>query len=99
MSEWFLSGHGQNSHGLLVHETQKYAVYQEWIYEWADFLNADNYAIFFWLDWYRTLWLLNAGGPQHLYFVFAGGAAVLWIIFARISRFFLIHTSGMNVCW
>ena len=37
---------------------------------WAGFLNADSNVIVFWLDWYLTLWLLNAGGALQLYFLF-----------------------------
>ena len=37
---------------------------------WADFLNSVSDAVV-WLDWYPTLWLLNAGGgPLQLCFLF-----------------------------
>ena len=34
---------------------------------WADYFNADSDVVVFGLDWYPTLWLLNAEGPLQLY--------------------------------
>ena len=56
-----------NDSGPVVHETLNFAKNE--YKNWADFLNADSNVIVLWLDWYPTLWLLNAWGPLQLLIV------------------------------
>ena len=59
----FWVGMLKNGHGLLVHETQKSAASLEWIYELNWFFEWWQWCNNFLIDWYPTIWLVNAGGP------------------------------------
>ena len=60
----------RNRRDHLVHETLKSAVSKEWVYELSWFFACRLWCNNFWLDWYPTVWLLNAGGPLQMYFLF-----------------------------
>ena len=70
LSQWFLVGVARNRCDHLVHESLKSALSKEWVYELSWFFECRLWCNNFWLDWYPTLWFLNAEGPLQLYFLF-----------------------------
>ena len=61
---------------------------------WADIFNAGSDVVIFGYDWYPSLWLLNAGGPQQLYlwmltpYICLGSTDYSFFHFIRLSKSF-----------
>ena len=63
----FWVGLFKDGRGLLVHE--KCAVSYKWIYELSQLFECWWWCNSFWLGWYSTHCLWNAGGPLQFYFL------------------------------
>ena len=69
-----------------------------WVFEWWQQCNN------FWLDWYPTLWLLNAGCPLQLYvlsfhIITSTNKLLFGLLFRRYLCLLVVHLHGFSHVW